>query len=128
MCAIAGLFSSQLDRRDRVARVEAACHAMLHRGPDDGGVEDFGSLSLGMRRLSIIDVSDAGHQPMSNEDGTVWLVANGEIYNFQELRRELIQQGHRFCSHTDVEVIIHLYEEKGIDCLRYLRGMFLLFT
>ena len=124
MCAIAGLFSSQLDRRDRVTRVEAACHAMLHRGPDDGGVEDFGSLSLGMRRLSIIDVSDAGHQPMSNEDGTVWLVANGEIYNFQELRRELIQQGHRFRSHTDVEVIIHLYEEKGIDCLRYLRGMF----
>ena len=91
MCAIAGLFSSQLDRHDRVTRVEAACHAMLHRGPDDGGVKDFGSLSLGMQRLSIIDVSDAGHQPMSNEDGTVWLVANGEIYNFQELRRELIQ-------------------------------------
>jgi len=124
MCGIAGLFSTQLDKRDRIARVEAACQAMLHRGPDDGGVEDFGALALGMRRLSIIDVSDAGHQPMSNEDGTVWLVANGEIYNFQELRSKLVQRDHRFRSHTDVEVILHLYEEEGIDCLRHLRGMF----
>lgn len=107
-----------------MARVHAACDAMFHRGPDDGGVEDFGTLSLGMRRLSIIDTSEAGHQPMCNEDGTVWLVANGEIYNFRELRSELVQRGHRFRSHTDVEVILHLYEEEGIECVKHLRGMF----
>jgi len=105
---------------------------LSHRGPDDEGVyvavgkdrEARTRVGLGHRRLSIIDLSDAGHQPMSNEDGSVWIVMNGEIYNFMELRDLLIQKGHRFKSRTDTEVLLHLYEEKGSDCLKYLRGMF----
>src|SRR6266480_2372949 len=97
---------------------------MFHRGPDDGGSYVSGAVGLGMRRLSIVDLTDAGHQPMTNEDGTLWLVFNGEIYNYLELREELIQRGHRFSSHTDTEVILHLYEEDGERCVARLRGMF----
>jgi asparagine synthase (glutamine-hydrolysing) len=97
---------------------------MFHRGPDDGGLYINGPVGLGHRRLSIVDLTDAGHQPMTNEDGTVWLVFNGEIYNYVELRAELIARGHRFSSHTDTEVIIHLYEEEGERCVTRLRGMF----
>lgn len=106
--------------RDAVARMQTA---LAHRGPDDEGLLAKGQAALGFRRLSIIDIQQ-GHQPMTSEDGHVWSVVNGEIYNFRELRRELIGRGHRFQSHTDSEVIPHLYEEHGIDGLRRLRGMF----
>lgn len=102
--------------------------SLEHRGPDDEGqkVLRVGELSIGLghRRLSIIDLSSAARQPMSNEDESIWLVFNGEIYNFKELRRELEQKGHRFKSNSDSEVIIHLYEEKGTRCLEQLKGMF----
>ncbi len=98
--------------------------AMVHRGPDDGGTFFDGRVGLGSRRLSIIDLSDGGHQPMSNEDGSIELVFNGEIYNHQEIRRELLAKGHQFRGASDTEIIVHLYEEAGPDCLRRLRGMF----
>ncbi|MEE8113001.1 MAG: hypothetical protein V3T23_01465, partial [Nitrososphaerales archaeon] len=97
-------------------------------GPDDEGqrILRLGDLSIGLghKRLSIIDLSSAARQPMTNEDGSIWLVFNGEIYNFKELRRELEQKGHRFKSNSDSEVIVHLYEEKGTRCLERLKGMF----
>ena len=96
---------------------------IAHRGPDGQGIFLDGSIGLGHRRLAIIDV-DGGPQPMTNEDETVWIVFNGEIYNFQPLREILIARGHTFRSHSDTEVIIHLYEEYGVDCVRHLRGMF----
>ena len=99
---------------------------MVHRGPDDGGeyFDDEQGLGMGFRRLSVIDLSAAGHQPMANEDGTIWLAFNGEIYNFQELRRDLLASGHAFRSRTDSEVILHQYEESGMRCTDYLNGMF----
>ena len=106
---------------------------LKHRGPDDEGIyqsavgsrQSAVAVGLGHRRLSIIDL-DTGHQPMSNEDGTIWLVFNGEIYNFKGLRTDLEKKGHKFFSRSDTEVIIHLYEEYGTDCLGFLRGMFAL--
>ncbi|MCX6695320.1 MAG: asparagine synthase (glutamine-hydrolyzing) [Candidatus Altiarchaeota archaeon] len=95
-----------------------------HRGPDDKGYYSGGGVSLGHRRLSIIDLSEKGRQPMSNEDETVWVVYNGEVYNFQELKKGLEQRGHKFKSHTDTEVLVHLYEEKGDALVDELRGMF----
>jgi asparagine synthase (glutamine-hydrolysing) len=97
--------------------------AIEHRGPDDEGFYASGPVGFGFRRLSIIDLN-TGHQPMANEDGTVWIVFNGEIYNFQELRKQLISKGHIFRSKTDTEVIVHLYEEFGPACVEQLRGMF----
>ena len=97
--------------------------AIAHRGPDDEGYYASGPVGLGFRRLSIIDLH-TGHQPIANEDGTVWIVFNGEIYNFQELREQLLAKGHKFTSKTDTEVIVHLYEEYGADCVTRLRGMF----
>ncbi len=94
-----------------------------HRGPDDEGYYVSGQIGLGFRRLSIIDLN-TGHQPISNEDGSVWIVFNGEIYNYQELREILFAKGHRFTTHTDTEVIVHLYEEVGEACVEQLRGMF----
>ena len=99
------------------------CAAMVHRGPDDEGLYLGDGVALGMRRLSIIDLGN-GHQPVSNEDGSVWIVFNGEIYNYQTLRRDLIARGHRFRSSSDTETIVHLYEEHGPTCVDYLRGMF----
>jgi asparagine synthase (glutamine-hydrolysing) len=99
------------------------CQTIVHRGPDDEGIHAQGPIGLGMRRLSIIDLS-GGHQPIHNEDQTIWIVFNGEIYNFPELRRELEGRGHRFYTHSDTEVIVHLYEEMGADCVKKLRGMF----
>ncbi len=104
-------------------------HIQAHRGPDDAGVwekhfPDGAWVGLGSRRLAIIDLSPAGHMPMSNEDGTVWIVHNGEVYNFHELRRELLSKGHIFRSNTDTEVILHLYEEEGPECVKRLNGMF----
>jgi asparagine synthase (glutamine-hydrolysing) len=95
----------------------------LHRGPDDQGTHCDGSLAFGMRRLSIIDVA-GGHQPLSNEDGSLWLVANGEIYNYRELRAQLVAQGHRFQTASDCETILHLYEQYGDDFVARLNGMF----
>src|SRR6266478_8020940 len=101
---------------------------LAHRGPDDAGLYIAPDRALGLahRRLSIIDLSPAGHQPMSNEDGTVWITFNGEIYNFQELRAKLLTAGHKFESQTDTETIIHGYEEWGDEVIRRLRGMFAL--
>ncbi len=124
MCAIAGKLSrgGKVDRR----LLEAMRDTMTHRGPDDAGLwlNDEGSVGLAHRRLSIIDLSPNGHQPMTNEDGSIWLVFNGEIYNFQELKDELLEAGHTFRSHTDSEVIIHAYEEWGLESVKRLRGMF----
>jgi asparagine synthase (glutamine-hydrolysing) len=99
------------------------CRTIVHRGPDDEGVHVAGCVGLGMRRLSIIDLS-TGAQPIHNEDRTVWVVFNGEIYNFPELRARLEARGHRFYTNSDTEVIVHLYEDHGSDCVRHLRGMF----
>jgi len=96
---------------------------ICHRGPDDEGIYTEGPCGIGMRRLSIIDLS-TGHQPISNEDGTIWVVFNGEIYNYQDLRQDLIARGHRFSTNSDTETLLHLYEEKGADGLALLRGMF----
>jgi asparagine synthase (glutamine-hydrolysing) len=103
--------------------VKAMADTMDHRGPDDAGYCVCGRIGLGFRRLSIIDLQ-CGHQPLSNEDGTIWIVFNGEIYNFQELREFLLGKGHVFKTQTDTEVIVHLYEEHGPQCLEMLRGMF----
>ena len=102
--------------------------ALAHRGPDDGDeritISDSGCVALGHKRLSIIDLSPAGRQPMTNEDESVWLTLNGEIYNYRELRQELESKGHRFRSHSDSEVVVHLYEQSGARCLAKLKGMF----
>ena len=102
--------------------VRDMCGAMVHRGPDDEGVFIGDGVGLGQRRLSIIDL-ESGHQPMSNEDGSVWIVFNGEIYNYQELRRDLLRNGHTFQTDGVTETIIHLYEDMGARCVERLRGM-----
>jgi asparagine synthase (glutamine-hydrolysing) len=122
MCGIAGALSST--HPDLVCQVRAMTEAQHHRGPDDGGEWSDGLCALGHRRLAIIDLSEAGRQPLANEDGTVWITFNGEIYNFQALRRELEGLGHRFRTRTDTEVIVHAYEQWGTDCVKRLRGMF----
>ena len=94
-----------------------------HRGPDGEGFYVDKKISLGHRRLSIIDVSDKGKQPMCNEDETIWIVFNGEIYNFKEIKKNLIEKGHEFKSKTDTEVIIHAYEEYGTNCINLFNGM-----
>lgn len=99
------------------------CATIVHRGPDDEGIRASRNVGVGMRRLSIIDLA-GGHQPIHNEDETVWVVFNGEIYNFPELREGLERRGHRFYTHSDTEVIVHLYEELGAECISKLRGMF----
>ncbi len=104
-------------------------HAQAHRGPDDSGLwerrfPDGSYVGLGSRRLAILDLSAGGHMPMCNEDRTVWITYNGEIYNFAELRRELQSKGHHFASNTDTEVVIHLYEQEGENCVQRLNGMF----
>jgi asparagine synthase (glutamine-hydrolysing) len=124
MCGIAGLANcGDKEVLSRMTRVQA------HRGPDDSGVwerrfPDGSYVGLGSRRLAILDLSADGHMPMCNEDGMVWITYNGEIYNFAELRRELQSKGHRFASNTDTEVLIHLYEQEGPDCVHRLKGMF----
>ena len=96
---------------------------MTHRGPDDEGMLLDDNIGIGMRRLSIIDI-EKGHQPISNEDNDIHIVLNGEIYNYKELRQDLIQQGHKFSTNSDVEVLVHLYEEYGYECIERLNGMF----
>ena len=123
MCGIAGIASTELGARPDVETIRLMCDAIVHRGPDDEGFYIGDGAGLGMRRLSIIDLA-GGHQPIHNEDRNVWVVFNGEIYNFPELRRGLESRGHRFYTHSDTEVIVHLYEELGAECVRKLRGMF----
>jgi asparagine synthase (glutamine-hydrolysing) len=124
MCGIAGIARRDPDARIDPEILTRMSRAIRHRGPDDEGRWFGAGVALAHRRLSIIDLSPAGHQPMCNEDETVWLVFNGEIYNFQELRDELATRGHRFRSQTDSEVILHLYEELGERCVERLEGMF----
>jgi asparagine synthase (glutamine-hydrolysing) len=123
MCGICGVL--ELEGGDVVPRehVEAMAQALVHRGPDDDGFYLNPPVALGFRRLSIVDLS-GGHQPMSNEDGTVWIVFNGEIYNHTSLRPDLESRGHRYATRSDTETILHLYEEYGDDCVHHLRGMF----
>jgi asparagine synthase (glutamine-hydrolysing) len=123
MCGICGKVG--LDSRDRIdsRQVKRMMDTLMHRGPDDEGIYDGSQAVLGHRRLSIIDLS-TGKQPISNEDGTVWVVFNGEVYNFKDLRRDLIERGHLFKTNTDTEVIIHLYEQYGDECVSQLEGMF----
>jgi asparagine synthase (glutamine-hydrolysing) len=123
MCGIAGIVHSHPDAVVDPAAIHRMCEAIVHRGPDDEGIFVKAGVGLGMRRLSIIDLA-GGHQPVFNEDKTIWIVFNGEIYNFPELRSELEKRGHRFYTHTDTEVIVHLYEDLGADCVKQLRGMF----
>ncbi len=126
MCGISGLVNwGDSETLGRMTNVQT------HRGPDDAGLWERrspggGYVGLGSRRLAILDLSSDGHMPMSNEDGTVWMTYNGEVYNFAELRRELEAKGHHFRSHTDTEAIVHLYEEYGVECLDRLDGMFAL--
>jgi len=122
VCGIAGMVGRTGEVLDPAA-VHRMCQTIIHRGPDDEGIYAQGPAGLGMRRLSIIDLS-GGHQPIHNEDQSVWIVFNGEIYNFPELRRELETRGHQFYTQSDTEVIVHLYEEMGADCVKKLRGMF----
>jgi asparagine synthase (glutamine-hydrolysing) len=123
MCGIAGIL--QLDGSLPSKEVlEKMTRTLSHRGPDGEGFYLEGAVGLGHRRLSIIDLSDAGRQPMGNEDGSVWVTFNGEIYNFLNIRTVLESRGHRFTSHTDSEVIVHAYEEWGVDCLQKFNGMF----
>ena len=117
MCGINGFTWSDPDSIQKMNSVTK------NRGPDDEGVYIDSTVSLGHSRLSIIDLSPKGHQPMCNEDETIWLTFNGEIYNFGEIREDLIKAGHSFKSHTDSEVIIHAYEQYGLECLHRFNGM-----
>ena len=124
MCGISGLVNC--GEREILARMT---HVQAHRGPDDSGLwdrrcPDGSYIGLGSRRLAILDLSELGHMPMANADRTVWITYNGEIYNFRELRRELEGKGASFVSHTDTEVILHLYEREGAECVKRLNGMF----
>src|SRR6266496_695258 len=114
MCGITGMIGrdGEMVNAEQVRRMT---DTIVHRGPDDEGIHLRGNVGLGMRRLSIIDLA-GGHQPIYNEDGTVAVVFNGEIYNFLELRQELVARGHQFRTRSDTEVIVHLYEEMGADC------------
>src|SRR3989441_10434487 len=121
MCGIAG----KISRAEHVDRslIDQMCKIMEHRGPDSRGVFLDQNVGLGVQRLAIIDL-ETGDQPIFNEDRSIVVVLNGEIYNYRELRSSLLGAGHRFATHSDTEVIVHLYEDKGDDCVQMLRGMF----
>ncbi len=123
MCGITGIFEFQ--RKEEISRnlVHRMNESIVHRGPDDEGIYVGPGIGLGFRRLSIIDLA-GGHQPISNEDGRIWVMLNGEIYNYPELRKDLESRGHRFATRSDTETIVHLYEEYGAQCFSRLRGMF----
>ncbi|MGE5831918.1 MAG: asparagine synthase (glutamine-hydrolyzing) [Methanomicrobiales archaeon] len=122
MCGIAGIFNQNNGTVDK-SLLEAMSDRIRHRGPDGGGIHLDGPIGLAHRRLAIIDLTDAAEQPMTNEDGALWLVYNGEIYNYLELREELAGRGHTFRSQGDSEVVLHAYEEWGKDCLARFNGM-----
>ena len=121
MCGIAGYVGTH-----RPELLKPMCDAMAHRGPDDSGewFDAESEVGFGHRRLSIIDLSPAGHQPMPNRDETIWITYNGEIYNFPEHRERLLAKGYSFRGESDTEVLLAMYEEKGIDCLKDLNGIF----
>ena len=123
MCGIVGIARGPGEAPVSVPDVRRMADAIVHRGPDDEGFHADGNVVIGMRRLSIIDLA-GGHQPISNEDGTVTVVCNGEIYNFRALRAELEARGHRFRTGSDVEVLVHLYEEHGDGFLDHISGMY----
>ena len=123
MCGIAGLIDHAESSSEILARLKRMTDVITHRGPDDAGHHSVDGAGIGMRRLSIIDVA-GGQQPIANETGDIHVVCNGEIYNFADLRRDLETRGHRFTTGSDAEVIVHLYEEHGDDCVKHLRGMF----
>jgi asparagine synthase (glutamine-hydrolysing) len=123
MCGIAGKLNFDADRAIDRDALTAMTRVIAHRGPDSDGFYTGPGIGLGFRRLSIIDLS-TGDQPIANEDGTVWVVFNGEIYNFADVRMDLESRGHRFRTHTDTEVIVHAYEQWGEDCVQRFRGMF----
>ncbi len=122
MCGIAGLVDLR-PCRDEADALKRICARMAHRGPDGDGVHVDGPVALAHRRLSIIDLA-GGVQPMSNQDGSIWVTFNGEIYNFEELKRELCSHGHRFVTRSDTEVLLHAYERWGQECVERFRGMF----
>ncbi len=123
MCGICGVINLDRSLHVDTATLKAMNQRIVHRGPDDDGFYVSGNVGLAMRRLSIIDLK-SGKQPVTNEDRSIWLVYNGEIYNYRELRSQLADRGHRFLSQSDTETIVHLYEEYGQECVRHLRGMF----
>ena len=123
MCGICGIVASEYDRRIDEKTLHAMTRAITHRGPDDDGFFVEGSVGLGMRRLSIIDLV-TGDQPVSNEDDSIWVVFNGEVYNFKDLYVDFSSKGHKFSTHSDTEVIVHAYEEYGVHCPEYFNGMF----
>ena len=123
MCGICGVFFQDRNRAANRESLAAMNRQILHRGPDDEGMFVQDNIGLAMRRLSIVDLN-TGHQPISNEDETVWIVFNGEIYNHSSLRHDLESRGHRYRTQSDTESIVHLYEEYGRDCVQHLRGMF----
>ena len=128
MCGICGELSLERDRPVREDAVAAMAATLQHRGPDHGATyrASSGGLAFGFRRLSIIDLRTAANQPIGNEDGSIQLVFNGEIYNYRELRRDLVANGHVFRSNADSEVIVHLFEERGEHAIDALDGMFAL--
>jgi asparagine synthase (glutamine-hydrolysing) len=123
MCGICGKLEFNPQAKIAPHLLKTMADAIVHRGPDDEGYYVNGQIGMGFRRLSIIDLN-GGHQPLSNEDGSIWIVFNGEIYNYRELRKELVAKGHIFRTKSDTEVIVHLFEEYGRDCVQKLRGMF----
>ncbi|HVR69208.1 MAG TPA: asparagine synthetase B, partial [Vicinamibacteria bacterium] len=123
MCGIYGLLDADARRPADTQLLRRMDDSLVHRGPDGGGVYADGPLGMGMRRLSIIDLA-TGDQPMANEDGSVWVVFNGEIYNYREVRAGLLARGHTFRTASDTEVLVHLWEEDGEACVERLRGMF----
>ena len=123
MCGICGVFYSDRTRRVERDTLAEMNQRIAHRGPDDDGFFVEANVGLAMRRLSIIDIK-TGHQPIANEEENVWIVYNGELYNHQDLRKHLEARGHRYRTRSDTETIVHLFEEYGRDCVKYLRGMF----
>ena len=121
MCGICGVYNAHSGESVSGEMLERMIGSISHRGPDDSGAYLDGPVGLGFARLSIIDLS-GGHQPMSNETGDVWLVFNGEIWNYKELRKELIEKGHLFRTNSDTETIVHAYEEYGVGCVARLHG------
>src|SRR5438034_3069218 len=123
MCGIAGFINVLRKSNDAEQLIDRMCKVIRHRGPDDQGVWVGDGVALGMRRLAIIDLA-GGHQPIFNEDQSILVVFNGEIYNYRELQKELVERGHHFHTNSDTEAIVHAYEEYGDACVRHLRGMF----
>src|SRR5438093_13404527 len=123
MCGIAGFIDAQHSSVTAQRLIESMCMVIRHRGPDDQGVWVGDGVALGMRRLAIIDLA-GGHQPIFNEDQSILVVFNGEIYNYRELQKELVERGHHFRTKSDTETIVHAYEEYGDDCVKHLCGMF----